>query len=200
MHSIKNHLHRLKEWVESYSQKPNAMWALFWIAFIEASFFPIPPDILLIAIGVTNAKKSLNAAAICTIGSVIGGYLGYFIGYGLFETIGRPILTLYGVMNQFEVILQKYNENGLLVLFIAGFTPIPYKAFTIIAGFNQTIDLWTLTIGSLIGRSTRFFLVGGLLYFFGQRVKVFLDKYFDKLSLVFVALLILGFVAIKWLI
>lgn len=142
----------------------------------------------------------MTAAGVCTIGSVMGAYLGYLIGYAFFETVGKPLLTLYGVLNQFEVILQKYHENGLLALFIAGFTPIPYKVFTIAAGFNQTIDLWTLTIGSLIGRSTRFFLVGGLLYFFGKRVKVFLDKYFDKLSLAVVALFILGFVAIKWLI
>lgn len=192
-------LRRLKEWVEKFAQKPNALWALFWIAFIEASFFPIPPDILLIALGVATPKKSLAYALVCTAGSVVGAYLGYYIGYALFETVGRPILSFYGVLGQFELILQRYRENGILALFIAGFTPIPYKAFTIAAGFNATIDLWTLTIGSLIGRSTRFFLVGGLLYLYGASVKTFLDKYFDKLSLAFVGLFILGFIAIKWL-
>lgn len=192
-------LHRLKEWVESFAQRPYALWALFWIAFIEASFFPIPPDVLLIALGVSAPKRSFRYALVCTAGSVIGAYLGYYIGYALFETVGRPILSFYGVLGQFESILQKYKEHGILALFIAGFTPIPYKAFTIAAGFNATIDLWTLTVGSLIGRSTRFFLVGGLLYLYGANVKVFLDKYFDKLSLAFVALFILGFVAIKWL-
>ena len=192
-------LRKLKEWVEQSAQKPYALWALFWIAFIEASFFPIPPDVLLIALGVATPKKSFKYALVCTAGSVIGAYLGYFIGYALFETVGRPLLSFYGVLGQFEKILQKYHENGILALFIAGFTPIPYKAFTIAAGFNSTLDLWTLTLGSLVGRSSRFFLVGALLYLYGANVKVFLDKYFDKLSLAFVALFILGFIAIKWL-
>jgi membrane protein YqaA with SNARE-associated domain len=192
-------LRSLKEWVELFAQKPYAHWALFWIAFIEASFFPIPPDVLLIALGVATPKKSFTYALVCTAGSVCGAYLGYYIGYALFETIGRPILSFYGVLGQFESILMKYNENGIAALFIAGFTPIPYKVFTIAAGFNSTLSLWTLTIGSLIGRAGRFFLVGALLYFFGPNVKTFLDRYFDKLSLAFVALFILGFVAIQWL-
>ncbi|MDI6765874.1 MAG: DedA family protein [Bacteroidota bacterium] len=186
--------------MENFAQKPYALWALFWIAFIEASFFPIPPDILLIALAIGAPKKSFKIAFICTMGSVIGAYLGYLIGYAFFETLGRPILTFYGVIDQFQSILLKYQENGIMALFIAGFTPIPYKIFTIAAGFNQTIDLFTLTIGSLIGRASRFFLVGGLLYLFGAPVKLFIDKYFDKLSLAFVILLVLGFIAIKWLI
>lgn len=192
-------LRSLKEWVERFAQKPYALWALFWIAFVEASFFPIPPDVLLIALGVATPRKSFIYAFVATAGSVCGAYLGYFIGYALFETIGKPILSFYGVSEQFESVLMRYNENGILALFIAGFTPIPYKVFTIAAGFNSTLSLWTLTVGSLIGRASRFFLVGALLFFFGASVKVFLDKYFDKLSLAFVALFIVGFVAIQWL-
>jgi membrane protein YqaA with SNARE-associated domain len=186
-------------WVEGFAQKRHALWALWAIAFIESSFFPIPPDVLLIALGVTTPKKSFRYALICTIGSVMGAYLGYLIGYAFFETIGKPILNFYGVLHQFEVVLQKYHENGILALFIAGFTPIPFKLFTIAAGFNQTLDLWTLTVGSIIGRLSRFFLVGAMLYLFGASVKVFIDKYFDKLSLAFVALFILGILAVKWL-
>ena len=192
-------LHSLKVWVESFAEKPYALWALFWIAFIEASFFPIPPDVLLIALGVATPRKSFRFALVCTVGSVVGAYLGYAIGYAAFEAVGKPILNFYGVLSQFEAVLLKYREHGMLALFVAGFTPIPYKIFTIAAGFNQTIDLWTLTIGSLIGRSSRFFLVGALLFFFGVGIKKFIDKYFDKLSLAFVALFILGFIAIKWL-
>jgi len=192
-------LRKLKEWVEQFAQKPYALWALFFIAFIEASFFPIPPDVLLIALGVATPRRSFRYALVCTAGSVVGAYLGYFIGYALFETVGRPILMFYGVLGQFESILQKYHENGVLALFIAGFTPIPYKVFTIAAGFNSTLDLWTLTVGSFIGRSSRFFLVGALLFLYGGNVKTFLDKYFDKLSLAFVALFILGIIAVKWL-
>lgn len=192
-------LHNLKNWVEQFAEKPYALHALFWIAFIEASFFPIPPDVLLIALAVATPKKAFKFALICTAGSVTGAYLGYLIGYGFFEVIGRPILSFYGALDKFEIVLMKYREHGFLALFIAGFTPIPYKVFTIAAGFQQTIDLWTLTIGSLIGRASRFFLVGGLLYYFGPQLKIFLDKYFDKLSLTFVALLILGFITIKWI-
>lgn len=192
-------LRELKEWVERFAQKSYALWALFWIAFVEASFFPIPPDVLLIALGVASPKKSFRYALVCTAGSVCGAYLGYFIGYAFFETIGRPILNFYGVLDQFEAVLARYSENGIIALFIAGFTPIPYKLFTIAAGFNSTLSLWTLTVGSLIGRASRFVLVGALLYLFGSNVKTFLDKYFDKLSLAFVALFILGFVAVQWL-
>lgn len=193
------YLHTLKLWVEGFAQKQHALWALYAIAFIESSFFPIPPDVLLIALGVTTPKKSFRYALICTVGSVMGAYLGYLIGYAFFETIGKPILSFYGVLHQFEVVLQKYQENGFLALFIAGFTPIPFKIFTIAAGFNQTLDLWTLTLGSFIGRSSRFFLVGVLLYYFGAPVKVFIDKYFDKLSLAFVVLFILGIMAVNWM-
>lgn len=191
-------LHSLKLWVEGFAERPYALWALFWIAFVEASFFPIPPDVLLIALAVAMPKKSFKFALVCTLGSVTGAYLGYFIGYAAFETVGRPILAFYGITDQFQVVLDKYKDNGMIALFIAGFTPIPYKLFTIAAGFNQTLDLWTLSIGSLIGRSSRFFLVGGLLYFFGASVKIIIDKYFDKLSLAFVVLFILGLIAVKW--
>jgi membrane protein YqaA with SNARE-associated domain len=191
------HLRRLKEWVESFAARPSARWSLFAIAFVESSFFPIPPDVLLIAMGVSQPKKSFQYALICTAGSVVGAFLGYFIGYALFETVGKPILEFYGVLNQFEAVLQSYRDNGILALFIAGFTPIPFKLFTIAAGFDQTLSLTTLAIGSIIGRSSRFFLVGALLHHFGQPIKTFLDRYFDKLSLAFVALMILGFLGIK---
>ncbi len=197
---MKSWLRHLKEWVEHFATKPYALHALFWIAFIEASFFPIPPDVLLIALAVATPRKAFKFAFICTVGSVTGAYLGYLIGYGFFEVIGKPILSFYGAIDKFESVLQTYRQHGFLALFIAGFTPIPYKVFTIAAGFNQTIDLFTLTLGSLVGRASRFFLVGGLMFFFGARIKIFIDKYFDKLSLAFVILFILGVVTIKWLI
>lgn len=193
------HLRRMKEWVESFAGKPSARWSLFGIAFVESSFFPIPPDVLLIAMGVGQPRKSFQYALICTVGSVLGAFLGYFIGYALFETIGKPILEFYGVLDQFESVLQNYRDNGILALFIAGFTPIPFKLFTIAAGFDQTISLATLAVGSIIGRSSRFFLVGALLHHYGNAIKTFLDRYFDWLSLAFVALLVLGFLGIKLL-
>lgn len=192
-------LHRMKDWVESFAGKPYANHALFWIAFVESSFFPIPPDVLMIAMSIGYPKRSFRYALICTAGSVCGAFLGYFIGYALFESVGRHILEFYGALDTFEVVLRKYQENGIMALFIAGFTPIPFKLFTIAAGFNQTLDLTTLAVGSIIGRFSRFFLVGGLLYLFGQPIKNFLDKYFDKLSVAFVLLLVLGFLFVKWL-
>lgn len=192
-------LRRMKEWVEGFAARPSARWSLFVIAFVESSFFPIPPDVLLIAMGVGQPRKSWQFALICTVGSVLGAFLGYFIGYAFFETLGRPILEFYGALDKFEGVLQNYRENGILALFIAGFTPIPFKLFTIAAGFDRTLDLTTLALGSLIGRSSRFFLVGGLLYYYGASIKGFLDRYFDRLSLAFVALLVLGFVAVKLL-
>jgi len=192
-------LRRMKTWVEGFADKPSARWSLFAIAFIESSFFPIPPDVLLIAMSITAPKKSYQYALICTVGSVCGAFLGYFIGYALFEAVGRPILEFYGALGQFEVVLSNYRENGVLALFIAGFTPIPFKLFTIAAGFNETLSLATLAVGSIVGRSARFFLVGALLYFYGAPIKIFLDRYFDKLSLAFVILLVLGFVAVKLL-
>ena len=197
--ALVGHLRRLKEWVEGFAARPSAGWSLFGIAFVESSFFPIPPDVLLIAMGVSRPRSSFKYALICTAGSVTGAFLGYFIGYALFETVGRPILEFYGVLDKFEGVLQSYHDNGILALFIAGFTPIPFKIFTIAAGFNQTLSLATLAVGSIIGRSSRFFLVGALLHHFGKPIKTFLDRYFDKLSLAFVALLVLGFIAIKFL-
>lgn len=192
-------LRKMKDWVEGFAGKPHARVALFWIAFVESSFFPIPPDVLLIAMSIGHPKSSFRNALICTVGSVSGAFLGYFIGYALFETVGRPILEFYGALDTFDAVLRNYRENGIAALFIAGFTPIPFKLFTIAAGFNQTLDLTTLAVGSIIGRSSRFFLVGGLLYFFGQAIKDFLDRYFDRLSLAFVVLLILGFVVVRWI-
>jgi len=192
-------LRKMKTWVEGFAERPSARWSLFAIAFLESSFFPIPPDVLLVAMSIAAPKKSYQYALICTVGSVCGAFLGYFIGYALFETVGRPILEFYGALGQFESVLANYRENGILALFVAGFTPIPFKLFTIAAGFNQTLDLTTLAIGSIIGRSSRFFLVGALLYFCGASMKAYLDKYFDRLSLAFVILLVLGFVAVKLL-
>jgi len=197
--SLTELLGRMKKWVEGFADRPSARWSLFAIAFIESSFFPIPPDVLLIAMGIAAPKKSYQYALICTAGSVCGAFLGYFIGYALFESVGRPILQFYGALDQFEAVLTNYRENGIMALFIAGFTPIPFKLFTIAAGFNNTLDLTTLAVGSIIGRSSRFLLVGALLYYYGASVKAFLDRYFDKLSLAFVILLVLGFVAVKLL-
>lgn len=194
-----NGLIRLKDWVESFAHKPSAGIALFIFAFIESSFFPIPPDALLIVLAIIYPRRSFYYALICTTGSVMGAYLGYLIGYLFYDTIGVKIIQFYGVENQINYVLNKYQENGFIAIVTAGFTPIPYKVFTILAGFNKTIDLVTLTTASIIGRAGRFFLVAGLIYFIGPGVKNFIEKYLDKLTLAFMFLLILGFVLLKYL-
>lgn len=196
---ISEYLYRMKAWVESFAQRPNASVWLFLIAFVESSFFPIPPDVLLIALCVANPRQSFKFAAICTAGSVAGAFLGYYIGYAFFETVGSKILAFYGLTDQFQIVLDKYRENAWLAIIVAGFTPIPYKLFTIAAGFNQTIDLTTLGLASLVGRASRFFLVGALLFAFGARMKEYLDNHLEKLTLALGVLFILGIVVVKYL-
>ena len=199
MKKLSELLHRLKDWVESFARKPYALWALFFIAFVESSFFPIPPDVLLIALAVANPRKSFIYAAICTAGSVTGAFLGYYIGYAFFETIGSRIVEFYGFSHQFQAVLDKYRENAWTAIIIAGFTPIPYKVFTIAAGFKETIDLTTLALASLVGRASRFFLVGLLLFVFGPKMKEYLDHHLEKLTLALGVLFILGIITVKWL-
>ena len=190
-------LQRLKSWVEGFAHKPGALWLLFLIAFAESSFFPIPPDVLLIAMAVLVPAESFRYALVCSVGSVLGGMLGYYIGYGLFESVGSKIITFYGLTELYERVRLMYETNAFTAIAIAGFTPIPYKVFTIAAGVFK-ISFPVLVLASAVSRPARFFLVGGLIFFFGPKVKVFIDKYFDILSVMFVVLLILGFVIIRW--
>lgn len=196
MRKIFEYLRRLKAWVESYAEKPHAAWALFIIAFTESSFFPIPPDVLLIAMAVSVPAKALRYALICSAGSVLGGVFGYFIGWAFFEAIGQPILQFYGAMGHYAQVQQLYNEHAFWAILSAAFTPIPYKVFTIAAGTFE-VSIWTLIGASIIGRSARFFLVAGLFYFFGAPIKKFIDKYFEILTFVFLILLIGGFAVVR---
>jgi len=189
----------MKDWVEGFARRPNALWALFAIAFIESSFFPIPPDVLLIALAIANPRRSFLYAAVCTAGSVSGAFLGYYIGYALYETVGFTILQFYGVADQFHVVLDKFRENAWLTIFIAGFTPIPFLVFTLAAGFRETIDLTTFFLAILLGRGVRFFLVGAALYIFGPTMKEYIDRYLERLTLVFGAMFVAGIVLVRWM-
>ncbi len=196
MKKIFEYLRRLKAWVEGYAEKPHAQWALFIIAFMESSFFPIPPDVLLIAMAVIVPTKAFRYALICSAGSVLGGVFGYFIGWAFFETIGQPILQFYGAMGHYENVRLLYNEHAFWAILAAGITPIPYKVFTIAAGAFE-VSLATLVVASIIGRSARFFFVAALFYFFGAPIKKFIDKYFEILTVDFLVLLVGGFVLIR---
>jgi len=191
-------LRNLYDWVLRWAETPYGTWALFLLAFSESSFFPIPPDILLIALAVAIPKKSIKYALICSVGSVLGGCFGYLIGWQFMAGIGKKILDLYGLAPQYDYIKNLYTNYDAWAIGIAGFTPIPYKLFTIAAGaFN--INFPVFIFASLVSRSARFFLIGGLIYFFGPRIQVFIDKYFNILAIAFTVLLIAGFAIIKWL-
>lgn len=188
---------RLYDWVLSWSESKYGPYALFILALLESSVFPIPPDVLLIALALGMPTKSFGLALNCTFGSVIGGVIGYFIGKTFFDLIGFKILAFYGMMDNFDMIKVLYEKYDIWILAIAGFTPIPYKAFTIASGvFSMNFPEFVLV--SFFSRGARFFIVAALIWKFGQPIKKFIDKYFNLLSILFVVLLILGFIAIKY--
>lgn len=189
---------KLYDWVLHWAETPYAVPALFILAFAESSFFPIPPDVLLIALALSIPGKAFRYAAVCTFGSVLGGMAGYFIGYQLMDMLGVPILGFYGVMNKYEYIQTLYMKYDAWAVGIAGFTPIPYKVFTIAAGAFK-IDFSVFVLASIASRAGRFLLVAGIIYFFGPTIKNFIDKYFNLLTLIFIVLLIVGFLLVKYI-
>ena len=166
---------RIYDWVMTFSAKPNAIWVLVAVSFIESSVFPIPPDVLLIPMVLAARSRWLGLALACTIASVLGGLAGYAIGYFLYEGIGRPLLEFYGYGAKFADFQQKYNEFGAWIVFVAGITPFPYKVITIASGVTQ-LDITTFSIASTLARGIRFFIVGGLLFLFGPPIKEFIEK------------------------
>lgn len=189
-------MRRTYDWVLHWSETPYGPAVLFAVAFIESSFFPIPPDVLLIALALGLPKKSFHFALMCTIGSAFGGMLGYLIGAAFFDVIGYRILEFYGAVAQFEHVQHLYNQYGGWVVAIAGFTPIPYKVFTIASGvFSMNFPQFVIV--SFVSRGARFFIVAGLIWKFGPPIKKFIDQYFNVLSIAFFIILILGFFLVK---
>ncbi len=198
----------LYNWVLSWAQTKYGTLALFILAFIESVFFPIPPDILLIALALGAASKAFKYALVCTAGSVLGAFVGYAIGYyawissnGDFTSFANFFFTnIPGFsVSLFNNIKAMFNEWDFWVIFTAGFTPIPYKVFTITAGVFE-INFIMFIIASLISRGARFFLVAWLIWKFGPSIKKFIEKYFNLLAIAFTVLLIGGFVLIKYII
>ena len=194
----KKFLRKLYDWTIRCASHKHAPYVLFLIAFIESSFFLIPPDLLLIPMLVAAPLKWWRYALTATVGSVLGGIFGYLIGWGFYEAVGEGIVKFYNLENLMSSIGGRYSNNAFWVVFTAAFTPIPYKLITISAGLFK-ISIWTLIFASLLGRGARFFIIAGLLRVFGEKISEAIDKYFDILSLVFTALLIGGFFAIKFL-
>lgn len=192
-------LRRLYDWVLSWANHPGGTWALLGVAFAESSFFPVPPDVLQMALGISKPKRSFWYASVSSTGSVLGGILGYAIGYFLYESIGKKIIGFYHLEATFGKVGLYYQAQAFLWIFIAAFTPIPYKVFTIAAGvYHSYVSLPVLILASAIGRPARFFFVATLIYFFGPKIKDFIDKYFNWLTVAFGVLILLGFVAIKY--
>ncbi|MDH3329380.1 MAG: VTT domain-containing protein [Desulfobulbaceae bacterium] len=185
---------RCMEWIST----PAGIWALFFLAVAESSFFPIPPDVFLIALCIGVPKKSFRYASVCAIGSVIGGIIGYGLGLGFMDTLGVRILDLYGLHDKYETVQRLYQSYDAWAVGAAGFTPLPYKLFTITAGAFK-INFWVFVLVSFVARSARFFMVAGLIYMYGARVQHFIYKYFNLLTIIFLVLLIGGFILVKML-
>ncbi|WP_321370951.1 YqaA family protein [uncultured Desulfuromusa sp.] len=190
---------RSYDWVLSWAQTPQGIYALGILAFAEASFFPVPPDVLLMALALATPLKSYRFAFIATIGSIAGGALGYLIGWGLWDTVGPyfyqyvPGVTVEG----FEQVGDLFNLYGFWIIFAAGFTPIPYKIFTISAGVFS-VNFPVFMMASLVGRSLRFYLVAGLFYYFGKPARVFIEKYFNLLSIMLFIVMIAVIILFKF--
>jgi len=192
-------IRRLYDWTLSLAARPHALTALAVISFIESSFFPIPPDILLIPMVLAARKKAWRIAIVCTIASVAGGLFGYAIGYFLFESIGLPLLEFYGYSARFEAFRALYDEWGALIVLGAGITPFPFKVITIASGVFQ-LNVVVFLLASLVARGSRFFLVAALLYWFGPVIREFIEKRLGLLTIVFFVLLAGGFVLLRFVV
>lgn len=176
----------------------HAQWALAGVSFIESSVFPIPPDVMLIPMVLAQRAKAWLIALNCTVASVLGGLAGYAIGYLAFETVGRPVLAFYGYEDPFAAFQERFNAWGFWWVAFAGLTPFPFKVITITSGVTG-LDLVTFAIASAVSRGLRFFAVAALLWKFGPPIRDFIERRLNLLFTVFMALLIGGFVAAKFL-
>ena len=190
---------RLYEWMMSLAGDRRAPTALFWVSFAESSFFPIPPDVMLVPMVLKDRNKAFRYAALATLASVIGGVAGYAIGYFLLESIGKPVINFYGFAERFDQAAAWFNEWGVPILIIKGMTPIPYKLLTITAGAVH-MNLVAFMGASVIARAMRFFLVAGLLYWFGPPIRDFIERRLTLVTTVGVILLVGGFVVVKFLV
>ena len=193
-----NILRRLYNWTLNKSAHKNASWFLGIVSFMESSFFPIPPDIILIPMIIAKRARAWFYAFVCTISSVAGGLIGYAIGYFFYSVIGSFIVDLYGLSNSFDSFEGYYNKYGIWIVLGAGFTPFPFKFITIASGvFN--LNLIQFTIVAIFARGLRFYLLASLLYIFGNSLKMMIDKNFNLLASLFFVLLVGSILLVKFL-
>ena len=192
-------LRRLYDWTMALAARPNALPALGVVSFIESSFFPIPPDVMVLPMVLAKPQRAWTIALVATVTSVLGGILGYAIGYYLFETVGLWVIDLYGYRDGFEAFRHAYAEWGLWIILIKGMTPIPYKIVTIASG-AASFDFWVFVVASALTRGARFFLVAGLLKYFGPPIRDFVERRLTLVTTIFVVGLVGGFIAVKYLV
>jgi membrane protein YqaA with SNARE-associated domain len=190
-------LRRLYDWMMRLAANDKAPHALFGISFIESSVFPIPPDVMLVPMVLANRAKAWAYATVCTVGSVLGGIAGYAIGYYLFELLGEPILKLYGYGQRFQETADLFNAWGVWILIAKGWTPFPYKVLTIAAGAFK-MEIVPFILASIVARAMRFYLVAGLLFWFGPPIRQFIERRLSLVTTLFLVLLVGGFVAIRY--
>jgi membrane protein YqaA with SNARE-associated domain len=191
-------MRRLYDWVIRLAGHPRAIPAMGVVSFAESSFFPIPPDVMLVPMILANRQKAFTIAFVCTVCSVLGGLLGYAIGYYFFETIGAWVVKTYGLQAGLEKFRDEFTRYGTWVILIKGLTPIPYKLVTIASGAAH-FDLFTFVWASIVTRGLRFFLVAALLWKYGEPIRAFIEKRLTLVMWTFLIVLVGGFVAVKFL-
>lgn len=191
-------IRRLYDWVMRLAAHRHAGGALFGISFVESSFFPIPPHVMLIPMVLAERDRAFRYWLYATVGSVLGGVFGYLIGMFLFDTIGVALLDVYNATEKFDAFKTQYNDYGAWIVFFFGVTPFPYKVITIASGATG-LDIWTFLIASLASRGLIFGVIAGLLYAFGRPIRGFIERRLGILALVFGVLVVGGFVALRFL-
>ncbi len=191
-------LRKLYDWTISLAEHPRALWALAFVAFVESSVFPIPPDILMIPMIIAAPRRAFLIAGVAMVSSVAGGLAGYYIGWGLFESVGRPVLEFYGKQDAFTTFAERYNEYGAWAVLVAGVTPFPYKVITILSG-STGLNLAVFVISSILARGLRFFVLAALLWKFGPPIRDFIERRLGLMFSLLMALLIGGFAAVRYL-
>ncbi|MDE0305942.1 MAG: DedA family protein [Albidovulum sp.] len=185
-------------WALNVASHPYALWILAAVSFLESSVFPIPPDLIMIPMILAVPRKAFIIAGICLVSSVAGGLLGYYIGFGLYEQVGRPVLQLLGKEQYFATFSERYNEYGAWTVLFAGLTPFPYKVITILSGATG-LSLTVFLVSSIVARGARFFLVAALLWKFGDPIRTLIEKRLGMMFALFLVLLAAGFYGVRLL-
>src|SRR6185437_2167568 len=191
-------LRRLYDRLIALAAGPNALWALLAISFAESSFFPLPPDIILIPMMLAKPRAAWRLAALCMVASVLGGMVGYAIGYFLFDAIGRPILEFYQAMGRYDALKEAFDRWGVWIIILKGMTPIPYKLVTIASGVAH-FDLVAFIGASIVSRSLRFFLLALILWQFGPAARDFIERRLSLVTTLFAVGLVGGFLVLRYL-